>query len=53
VWYESINYVWSALEREKQIKSWMRKRKIALIESINPGWVDLSPALGLPLAVEG
>lgn len=53
VWYESTNYVWSALEREKKIKSWKRKRKIALIESINPGWVDLSPALGLPLAVEG
>jgi putative endonuclease len=52
VWYESTNYVWSALEREKQIKSWKRKRKLALIESMNPGWSDLSPALGLPVAVD-
>ena len=47
VWYESTNYVWSALEREKQIKSWKRKRKLALIESMNTGWCDLSPTLGL------
>ena len=48
VWYETTNYVWSALEREKQIKSWKRKRKLALIESMNPGWSDLSPKVGLP-----
>ena len=47
VWYETSNYVWSALEREKQIKSWKRKRKLALIESMNPGWSDLSPVIGL------
>ncbi len=52
VWYESTNYVWSALEREKQIKSWKRKRKLALIESMNPSWSDLSPTLGLPSAVD-
>ncbi|MCI0774602.1 MAG: GIY-YIG nuclease family protein [Chloroflexi bacterium] len=52
VWYESTNYIWSALEREKQIKSWKRSRKLALIESTNPGWSDLSPTLGLPVAVE-
>jgi putative endonuclease len=28
--------------REKQIKGWLRKKKIALIESVNPGWKDLS-----------
>jgi putative endonuclease len=52
VWYESTNYVWSALEREKQIKSWKRKRKLALIKSMNPSWSDLSPTLGLPAAVD-
>ena len=52
VWYESTNYIWSALEREKQIKSWKRSRKLALIESTNPRWSDLSPTLGLPVAVE-
>ncbi len=52
VWYESTNDVWSALEREKQIKSWKRKRKLELIESTNSGWSDLSPAIGLPAAFE-
>jgi len=28
--------------REKQIKSWGRAKKIALIESVNPKWDDLS-----------
>lgn len=31
----------SAITREKQIKSWSRQRKVALIESINPRWIDL------------
>jgi len=30
------------LPREKQIKGWLRKKKIVLIENINPGWKDLS-----------
>ena len=31
----------SAIEREKQIKSWSRNRKIKLIESMNPDWTDM------------
>jgi len=31
-----------AIEREKQIKRWRRDKKIALIESINPHWTDLT-----------
>jgi putative endonuclease len=31
-----------AIEREKQIKSWRREKKVALIESLNPSWRDLS-----------
>ena len=31
-----------AIAREKQIKGWLRAKKIALIESVNPGWKDLS-----------
>ncbi len=31
-----------AIEREKQIKGWLRAKKIALIESMNPAWRDLS-----------
>ena len=31
-----------AIAREKQIKGWLRAKKIALIESENPDWTDLS-----------
>jgi putative endonuclease len=31
-----------AIRREKQIKGWIRKKKIALIESMNSEWKDLS-----------
>ena len=30
-----------AIMREKQIKSWARKKKIDLIQSFNPEWQDL------------
>lgn len=42
VYYEMTNDVLSAIEREKQIKGWLRKKKIALIEAANPEWKDLS-----------
>jgi len=42
VYYETTNDVRSAIEREKQIKGWLRKKKIDLIESTNPEWRDLS-----------
>jgi putative endonuclease len=31
----------AAIAREKQIKGWLRAKKVALIESTNPGWIDL------------
>ncbi len=42
VYYEESADVKAAIAREKQIKGWLRKKKIALIESTNPGWKDLS-----------
>jgi putative endonuclease len=42
VYYETTNDVKSAIEREKQIKGWLRRKKIDLIESVNPEWKDLS-----------
>jgi putative endonuclease len=42
VYYEETNDVKAALTREKQIKGWLRKKKIALIEAMNPKWQDLS-----------
>jgi putative endonuclease len=42
VYYEEYPDPLSAIEREKQIKGWLRSKKIALIEEINPNWHDLS-----------
>ena len=42
VYYEISEDVRSAIAREKQIKGWLRSKKIRLIESINPEWKDLS-----------
>ncbi|MEW6400874.1 MAG: GIY-YIG nuclease family protein [Chloroflexota bacterium] len=42
VHYEETSNVTAALAREKQIKGWLRSKKIALIESENPAWKDLS-----------
>ena len=42
VFYEETKDIQAAIEREKQIKGWLRSKKIALIESVNPKWEDLS-----------
>lgn len=42
VYYEETSFVNNAIAREKQLKGWLRKKKINLIESINPNWEDLS-----------
>ncbi len=42
VYYEEFRYVNDALEREKQVKRWRREKKVALIESLNPAWIDLA-----------
>ena len=41
VYYEITSDVRAAIQREKQIKGWRRKKKIALIEAANPEWKDL------------
>jgi len=41
VYYESTENVDSAILREKQIKAGSRKKKIELIDSVNPKWKDL------------
>jgi len=41
VWYESHETMESAITREKNIKSWKRAWKLALIEEDNPAWRDL------------
>ena len=39
---ESTSAPRDAIAREKQIKSWSRRKKVALIESTNPDWLDLA-----------
>ena len=42
VYFEETTDVQAAIAREKQIKGWLRSKKVALIESENPQWNDLS-----------
>jgi putative endonuclease len=39
---EAFRDVRDAIAREKQIKAWTRAKRIALIETLNPHWRDLS-----------
>jgi len=41
VYYETGDNILAVIEREKQIKSWVRKKKVALINAFNPDWHDL------------
>ncbi|WP_322786340.1 GIY-YIG nuclease family protein [Pontibacter roseus] len=38
VYYERFTYVQQAIDREKELKKWSRKKKEALIQSMNPTW---------------
>lgn len=40
--FETTPDVQAAIAREKQIKGWLRNKKVALIESVNPRWEDLT-----------
>jgi len=42
VYYESFDDVIKAINRENQIKGWLRIKKIQLIVGMNPTWSDLS-----------
>jgi putative endonuclease len=42
MYFEIFGDIRLAIAREKQIKAWTRKKRVALIESKNPKWVDLS-----------
>jgi putative endonuclease len=42
VYYEGYDYIEDAIAREKQLKGWLRRRKLELIEEDNPEWEDLS-----------
>jgi putative endonuclease len=42
LYWESYDDVHKAIGREKQLEGWRREKKVVLIESMNPQWVDLS-----------
>ena len=46
VYFEVIESVEAAIAREKQIKAWSRRKKIYLINGVNPKWLDLSLGWG-------
>ncbi len=41
IYYEVTSNVVSAIQREKQLKGWNRKKKMDLIKSVNPLWKDM------------
>jgi len=41
IYYEVFEDMVNAMLREKQIKGWLRSKKILLIEKFNPDWKDL------------
>jgi putative endonuclease len=43
VYVETTHDVRAAIAREKQLKGWVRRKKLALISAANPGWDDLAP----------
>jgi putative endonuclease len=53
VYYESFDDVHRAIGREKELKGWLRARKIALIESKNPRWQDFAEHWGTQMLFAG
>ncbi len=53
VYYESFDDVRRAIGREKQLKGWLRAKKIALIESKNRRWEDLAEKWGAQMLFAG
>ncbi|MCI0530659.1 MAG: GIY-YIG nuclease family protein [candidate division Zixibacteria bacterium] len=45
IYYEMFDSAYGAIRREKQIKGGSRRRKVELINKINPNWEDLSHRL--------
>jgi len=47
LYFEAGDSAEGAITREKQIKGWLRSKKIALVKTVNPKWDDLSAQLGI------
>jgi len=53
VYYEQTPNSRAAVEREQELKGWRRAKKVRLIESVNPGWLDLAADWFEPGGVHG
>ena len=49
MYYEEFRLIGSAIHREKEIKHWIRARRVALIERENATWDDLADDWGKPI----
>jgi putative endonuclease len=49
VYFERFTSINTAIAREKELKGWLRIRKLELIISTNPTWIDLSADWGKPI----
>ena len=49
MWYGEYDDIRRAVTREKQLKRWIREKKVKLIERLNPTWQDLSEEWGKPI----
>jgi len=52
VYYERYDNIHKAIAREKELKGWLRMKKIELVETTNPKWKDLSSAWTQPRATK-
>jgi putative endonuclease len=46
LYFEESSSPSDAIQREKEIKGWLRKKKIALVRELNPRWRDLAATWG-------
>ena len=42
VYYETCNDITIAIQREKELKGWLRSKKNNLVHTLNPDWKDLA-----------
>ncbi len=45
VYVERFQYIDKAIQKETQVKTWQRAWKVEMIETLNPGWEDLTSTL--------
>jgi putative endonuclease len=50
VYFERFAYIDNAIAREKELKGWLRPRKIELIQESNPTWEDLFLQFNQPIS---